>query len=200
MIKHKVDMYRYEPELQAIIAKQGRPCDVLFYGSSTFGIWKSLEEEFSAYNAINAGFGGSTSDEALFHYERVAKPFAPRIVLWYYGDNEPVCSYTVDETKKLFLATWDKFIKDFPSVKIVTIATKTSFARDEYKDFVRELNAWQKAQAEKLPFLTYIETADICKDENGEYIFSHYLDDKLHFGPEGYKILAERVKDVLNRL
>ena len=101
MIKHKVDMYRYEPELQAIIAKQGRPCDVLFYGSSTFGIWKSLEEEFAAYNAINAGFGGSTSDEALFHYERVAKPFAPRIVLWYYGDNEPVCSYTVDETKKL---------------------------------------------------------------------------------------------------
>ena len=109
MIEHKVDMYRYEPELQAIIAKQGKDCDVLFYGSSTFGIWKSIEEEFKAYKAINAGFGGSTSDEALFHYERVAKPFAPKVVLWYYGDNEPVCSYTVEETKELFLATWNKF-------------------------------------------------------------------------------------------
>ena len=85
-------------------------------------------------------------------------------------------------------------------MKIVTIATKTSFARDEYKDFVRELNAWEKEQADKLPYLTYIETADICKDENGEYIFSHYLDDKLHFGPEGYKILGARVKEVLDRL
>ena len=90
-------------------------------------------------------------------------------------------------------------MKDFPGIRIITIATKTSFARDEYKDFVKELNAWQKEQAEKLPYLTYIETADICKDEKGEYIFSHYLDDKLHFGPEGYKILAPRVKKALDK-
>ena len=30
MIEHKIDMYRYEPELQQIIAKQGKECDVLF--------------------------------------------------------------------------------------------------------------------------------------------------------------------------
>ena len=52
----------------------------------------------------------------------------------------------------------------------------------------------------KTAYLTYIETADICKDEKGEYIFSHYLDDKLHFGPEGYKILGARVKEVLDNL
>ena len=85
-------------------------------------------------------------------------------------------------------------------MKIVTIATKTSFARDEYKDFVKELNAWEKEMTAKLPYLTYIETADICKDEKGEYIFSNYLDDKLHFGPEGYKILGARVKAVLDNL
>ena len=110
-----------------------------------------------------------------------------------------MCSYTVEESKALFLATWERFVKDFPGIRIITIATKTSFARDEYKDFVKELNAWQKEQAEKLPYLTYIETADICKDEKGEYIFSHYLDDKLHFGPEGYKILAPRVKKALDK-
>ena len=200
MIEHKIDMYRYEPELQTIIAKQGRPCKVLFYGSSTFGIWKDIELLFQSYQAINAGFGGSTSDEALYHYDRVAKPFAPDVVVWYYGDNEPVCSYTVEESKELFLATWDRFRADFPNVKIVTIATKTSFARDEYKDFVRELNAWQKEMSDKLPYLTYIETADICKDKDGNYIFEHYLDDKLHFGPEGYKILAVRLKEVLDEL
>ncbi len=200
MIEHKIDMYRYEPELQSIIAKQGKECKVLFYGSSTFGIWKTIEEEFKAYKAINAGFGGSTSDEALFHYERVAKPFAPEVVVWYYGDNEPVCSYTVEESKELFLATWERFRADFPGVKIITIATKTSFARDEYKDFVKELNAWQKEIATKLPYLTYIETADICKDEKGEYIFDHYLDDKLHFGPNGYKILAVRLREALDKV
>ena len=200
MIEHRIDMYRYEPELQNIVAKQDRECDVLFYGSSTFGIWKTLEEEFKDYKAINAGFGGSTSDEALYHYARVAEPFSPSVLVWYYGDNEPVCSYTLEETKELFLATWQKFRTDFPNIKIVTIATKTSYARDEYKDFVRELNIWQKTQAELLPYLTYVETADICKNEQGEYIFGNYLDDKLHFGPEGYKIIAERLKAVLNEL
>ena len=158
------------------------------------------EEVFKDYKAINAGFGGSTSDEALFHYERVAKPFAPKIVVWYYGDNEPVCSYTAEESKALFLATWEKFRKDFPNVKIVSIATKTSFARDEYKDYVREMNDWQRAQAEKFDWLTFIETADLCKNEKGEYIFENYLDDKLHFGPKAYAVIEKRVKAVLDSL
>ena len=200
MIEHRIDMYRYEPELQNIIAKQGRACDVLFYGSSTFGIWKEIETLFSDYKAINAGFGGSTSDEALFHYERVAKPFAPKVVVWYYGDNEPVCSYTAEESKELFLATWEKFRCDFPNVKIVTIATKTSFARDEYKEYVREMNEWQKAQAEKFDWLTYIETKDLCKNEKGDYIFENYLDDKLHFGPKAYAVIEKRIKAVLDAI
>ncbi len=200
MIEHRIDMYRYEPELRSIIEKQGRSCKVLFYGSSTFGIWKEIEILFKDYDAINAGFGGSTSDEALFHYERVAKPFSPKVVVWYYGDNEPVCSYTVEETKELFLATWEKFRKDFPTVKIVTIATKTSFARDEYKDFVRELNEWQKEMAKSSDWLTFIDTADLCKDEKGNYIFENYLDDKLHFGPKAYAVLEKRIKAVLSEI
>lgn len=200
MIEHKIDMYRFEDELQNIVAKQGRKCDLLFYGSSTFGIWKTVEEEFKDMNAINAGFGGSTSDEALFHYDRVAKPFAPKIMLWYFGDNEPVCSYTVEETKELFSATWERFVNDFPGIKIITIATKTSFARDEYAPFVKELNAWQKEEAAKRPYLTYIETADICKDNNGEYIFENYLEDKLHFGRKGYDIIAARIRETLKTL
>ena len=198
MIEHKVDMYRYRDELESIKAKQGRPCKVLFYGSSTFGIWKTLEDEFSAYNAINAGFGGATSDEALFHYDNIAKPFKPETVVWYYGDNEPVCSYTVEETKTLFLATWERFIADNPKVRIITIATKTSPARNEYAGFVKELNAWQKATAEKCGYLTYIETADICK-KDGEYLIENYLPDQLHFGRKGYDILFKKVKDALDK-
>ena len=198
MIEHRIDMYRYFDELESIKAKQGRNCDVLFYGSSTFGIWKTLEDEFAAYKAINAGFGGSTSDEALFHYENIAKPFAPKKVVWYYGDNEPVCGYKLEESKELFTATWNRFLADFPNVKIITVATKTSPARDCYKDFVVELNAWQKETADKNDFLTYIETADICK-KDGRYILENYLPDELHFGRKGYDILYKRIKEELDK-
>ena len=198
MTEHRVDMYRYFDELEAIKKKQGRPCKVLFYGSSTFAIWKTLEEEFKEYNAINAGFGGSTSDEALFHYDAIAKPFSPDIVLWYFGDNEPVCGYTVEETKELFWATWQKFLTDKPSTRIITVATKTSPARNEFAPFVKELNAWQKKTARENAFLTYIETDDICK-KGGEYILSNYLPDELHFGRKGYDILYRKIKEALGK-
>ncbi|MBO4572610.1 MAG: hypothetical protein J5762_02440 [Clostridia bacterium] len=198
MIEHRIDMYRYFDELENIKTKQGRSCDVLFYGSSTFGIWKTLEDEFAAYKAINAGFGGSTSDEALFHYENIAKPFAPKKVVWYYGDNEPVCGYTVEESKELFTATWNRFFTDFPNVKIITVATKTSPARDCYKDFVAELNAWQKKIADSDDRISYIETADICK-KGGRYILENYLPDELHFGRKGYDILFKRIKEELDK-
>lgn len=198
MIAHRVDMYRYGDELERIKEKQGKPCKVLFYGSSTFAIWQTLEEEFSGYNAINAGFGGSTSDEALFHYENIAKPFAPDVLLWYFGDNEPVCGYTAEETETLFKSTWDRFIADNPKIKIITVLTKVSPARDEFKDFVAEVNAWQKKIAQESENITYIETYDICK-KDGEYILENYLPDELHFGRKGYDILFKRIKEALDR-
>ena len=198
MIAHRVDIYRYGDELERIKAKQGKPCKVLFYGSSTFAIWQTLEEEFSGYNAINAGFGGSTSDEALFHYENIAKPFAPDVLVWYFGDNEPVCGYTAEETETLFKSTWDRFIADNPKIKIITVLTKVSPARDEFKDFVAEVNAWQKKIAQENENITYIETYDICK-KDGEYILENYLPDELHFGRKGYDILFKRIKEALDR-
>ena len=54
--------------------------------------------------------------------------------------------------------------------------------------------------AEACDWLREFDTPVLPPDKNGEYIFSHYLDDKLHFGPEGYKILGARVKGVLDAL
>lgn len=199
MTEHRVDMYRFRDELERLAQKKIPHDPVLFYGSSTFGMWKDLEETFAAYRAVNFGFGGSTSDEALFHYEWLAKPTAPRVMVWYFGDNEPVCGYTAAETKELFAATWDRFFLDFPGISIITIATKTSPARNEYAGFVHELNAWQKAYASQRDNLFYVETADICQ-KDGAYLLPHYLPDRLHFSAEGYALLAQRVKALLDQL
>lgn len=199
MIEHKIDMYRFGWELDQIKAKEvPAPC-TLFYGSSTFAIWKDIETLFAEFNAVNAGFGGSTSDEALFHYDTVARRFAPKILLWYFADNEPVCGYTAQETKELFEQTWDRFLRDFPGIRIVSVATKTSPARDEYAAYVAEVNEWQRSYAAEHEYFTLIETADICK-KDGKYLKEHYLDDELHFGPLGYEILEKRIRTVLKQL
>lgn len=199
MIEHKIDMFRFGWELDKIKEKPVPPPCTLFYGSSTFAIWKEIETIFADYNAVNAGFGGSTSDEALFHYEAVAKPFAPKVLLWYFADNEPVCGYTAEETEELFEATWNRFRNDFPEIKIISVATKTSPARDEYAEYVETVNAWQRKYAAEHDFFTLIETNDICK-KDGVYQKENYLPDELHFGPKGYEILEKRIKTSLNSI
>ncbi len=197
-MEHKVDLNRFALELELIKKKKKKDNCILFYGSSTFALWKDIEDIFP--NAINAGFGGSTSDEALYHYETVAKPFNASVLVWYYGDNEPVCGYSILETKNLFLSTWKKFLNDNKNIKIITIATKTCPTRDEYAMFINELNGWQKQMAKDNDYLAYIETNDLCKDSKNNYRLEAFKDDKLHFSSKSYAIIKERIEKELKKI
>ena len=199
-MKERIDLRRFADELNALANKPVKKGCVLFYGSSTFGIWKELEQVFADYNAVNCGFGGSTAHEGWYNYECVAARQQPSVMVWYYGDNDPVCGYTAQETEQLYVETWNKFRKDFPQIKIVTIATKTSPARNEYAEYVGELNAWQKDYAaQHSDWLTFVDTSDICK-KDGEYLLENYLPDQLHFGEKGYAILTKKLKAVLDKI
>lgn len=199
MIEPKIDMWRFKSELDEL-ATQSAPHKTLFYGSSTFAFWKQVPQIFAKYDAVLCGFGGSTSHEALFHFDYVAKRQQPEVLVWYFGDNEPVCGYTARETERLFVATWQKFREVFPNIKVITVLTKTSPARDEYAAFVKELDAWQKQYAEQnRDWLQFVETADICRNEQG-YITENYMPDMLHFGEKGYAILENRLKKALDKI
>ena len=200
MVEHRMDMFRYSWELENLKKKPILKDATLFYGSSTFAIWKDLEEVFKEYHAMNFGFGGSTSDEALFHYESLAKPVKPKVLVFYNGDNEPVCSYTVEETIELYQAVFNRFREDFPGIKIIVLETKTSPARDEYKDFVNALNKWSREYVSLNDDMYFVETKDLCKDAQGNYKLDSYLDDQLHFSPKSYVIIAERIKEILKKI
>ncbi len=199
MVPHRIDMNRFAWEIGELKKKEKKENPVLFYGSSTFAIWKSLEEEFKDYNAMNFGFGGSTSDEALYHYSDLAKPLNPKVLVFYNGDNEPVCGYSAKETIELYTTLFNKFREDFPNIKIIILETKTSPARDEYKDFVYELNSWSKEYVKDKDYMYFVETSDLCKT-NGKYNLDAYLDDQLHFSPKSYVIIKERIEKILKEI
>ena len=198
MVNHKIDMNRYEWELNNLKAKPKKDNAVCFYGSSTFAIWKTLEEEFKDYNAINLGFGGSTVDEAVYHFDDILAPFNPKVLVFYDGDNDPVCDYTVDETTELYEKLFDMARNTFKGIKIIILETKVSKARIEYKDYVIALNKWIEEYSSKHSDTSCVRTSDICFDKDGNFIKEHYLDDELHFSPKAYVIIKERIVKLLN--
>ena len=59
----------------------------LFLGSSSIVGW-DLDEWFPDLATINRGFGGSEISDSIQFAERIAIPYAPRVIVFYAGDND----------------------------------------------------------------------------------------------------------------
>jgi hypothetical protein len=53
---------------------------ILFMGSSTVLLWKTLAQDFSQHTVINRGFGGSQIVDATHFAPRIIFPYAPKAI------------------------------------------------------------------------------------------------------------------------
>src|SRR2546425_10060919 len=61
---------------------------LLFIGSSTNRLWKTLAQDFPGHRVINRGFGGSEIVDSTHFAERVIFPCKPRMVFLRAGGND----------------------------------------------------------------------------------------------------------------
>ena len=61
---------------------------VLFIGSSSIRLWKSLAADFPDLKVINRGFGGSHIPDTTHFAERIIFPYEPSKIVLYAGDND----------------------------------------------------------------------------------------------------------------
>src|SRR5438093_4844855 len=61
---------------------------LLFIGSSTIRLWKTLAEDFPKHRVINRGFGGSEIVDSTHFAERVIFPYKPRMIFLRAGGND----------------------------------------------------------------------------------------------------------------
>src|SRR5262245_58304647 len=93
---------RWDPAIQKFEAadKVSPPPQngVLFIGASSIVRW-NLPEYFPELGAkaINRGFGGSQSVDAVRYVDRIVVPYHPRVVVYYAGDNEVEASVPAQE-------------------------------------------------------------------------------------------------------
>ena len=61
---------------------------IIFYGSSSIRLWKTLSQDFIGYPVVNCGFGGSRLSDCLRYVSRVVLRLKPAAVVLYAGDND----------------------------------------------------------------------------------------------------------------
>lgn len=67
----------YEADVLAAIPQREKCTydpETIFYGSSTFTLWKRLHEEFKEFRPVNLGFGGSTLAACVWFFNKIVAP------------------------------------------------------------------------------------------------------------------------------
>jgi len=192
---------RFQKEIDNFILRDKRtpPKDscYLFVGSSTFRSWYNLEEEFSEFNAINRGFGGSTYPEMIYYMNDIVFAYKPKAIIIYQGDND---QYFL-KPKQIYQAAC-YFLKQIrikmPTVLIYFISIKPSPSRKEKIRYTCITNEYLKKLASENYRTYYIDLFDLMYSNN-EFNYNLYKNDYLHLSPEGYDLWFSKISEELKK-
>jgi len=190
------DSSRWEKDISAFEAQDltNRPpagC-IVFTGSSSIRIWKSLAADFPGMQAANRGFGGSELADLVHYAPRIIAPYQPRQVVIYSGGNDINAGKSPETVFADFVAVVDAIKEAAPSAKITYISSGPSPARWKQVANVRTLNGLISAYCERHG-LDFINVAPLMLGADGLPNPSIYAADRLHLNTNGYAIWRSAV-------
>jgi len=193
---------RFESQIKAFEAKdRATPPPrngTVFVGSSSFTLWKSLEDEFSDFKAINRGFGGSTIPEVTHYSDRIVIPYHPRRIVMYCGSNDIADGHSPQQVCADFRAFVAHVRNAFPGVPIYFISMSLPPSRvrfeAQYKSGNRCIQQFIAGQRN----LVYIDVTKATLDDAGHLRRELFRVDALHMTPAGYALWIPIIRHALS--
>ena len=192
----------YEKEIVAFEAADRKrfpkPGGIVFVGSSTIRMWKSLEADFPGYGVLNRGFGGSQMPDSTYFAPRILLPYQPRQIILFAGTNDINAKRTPRQVAQDFSDFVVTVRQLLPRARISYIELTSSPSRWTQRDSVVEANRilQRLCQRNSVDFIPVREKLFGPSHEPRPELF---IADKLHLNADGYKILADAVRPYLTR-
>ena len=192
---------KWEKEIAAFEAADQKnppvPNGIVFVGSSSIRMWKTLAEDFPQHRVLNRGFGGSQIADAVHFADRIVIPYQPRMVVLYSGGNDIAAGKSAEQVIADFKAFVSKIRTALPKAEIAYISVAGNPKRWAQLDKVKAVNAAAEAHMKEQPGCKFINVFPHMLGEDGLPKPHIFLDDQLHMNAEGYKIWAEVVRPFL---
>ena len=163
------------------------PGGIVFTGSSSIRMWKTLAEDFPNKRVLNRGFGGSTIADALKHFDQVAGKYKPSKIVLYAGDNDVSNGKSVEDVFTDFKQFVHKIKQTLPGTELYYLSIKPSISRWHLWEKMDRVNQLVKAYAAKNKGVTFVDVSTPML-EGGKPNASLFLDDGLHMNEKGYRI------------
>jgi lysophospholipase L1-like esterase len=191
---------RFEKEVDSIVTANksvNKENLILFTGSSSIRLWKSLKASFPNNNVLNMGFGGSEMADLLYYTEKLIIPFQPKQIFIYEGDNDLSFGRSAEQIIAYADSILSRIRVHLPQSEVIFISPKPSLKRwelkEKYEDYNKKLRDWTTRKYG-------VRFADVWTpmlDGNGNVLHDIFISDGLHLNEKGYSIWTNALRKYL---
>lgn len=174
---------------------------ILFIGSSSFTLWKDVQNYFPKYPILNRAFGGSTLIDVTRYRYDVIYPYSPKQIVMYCGENDFAASdtVTVNMVVERFTNLFRLIRQKYPKVPFAYVSMKPSPSRAHLMPKYKEANDRIKDYLLTQTSTSYVNTYSAMLDASGKPMEDIFLADRLHMNAKGYAIWQKLLKPILKK-
>lgn len=164
--------------------------EIVFTGSSSIRLWKTLDQDFPGYTIINRGFGGSSLPHVIQYVDQLVIRYHPRQVVIYCGENDLSSDSTIDGKTvfKRFKSLHKLIHGILPRCNIVFISLKPSPSRAHLHNKILDANRRIKKFIKNKSYLAYADVFTPMLNADGKPREELFVGDRLHMNEKGYAI------------
>lgn len=170
---------------------------ILFVGSSSFRMWDDLRADFPQLPIINRGFGGSTFEDVLMYKDEIIKPYAPRQVVIYCGENDLAGEATPEKVTSNFITLFNYIREISPNADVIFVSIKPSPSRKHILYNVRKANSAIREFIGKQKQAVFVDVFSLMLDDRGDFREELFIEDRLHMNRKGYDIWKKALQPYL---
>jgi len=182
----RADPQRFAMEVAALAAKPAEPGGIVFTGSSSMRKWTTLRRDFPGLPVQNLGFGGSTANDILAHFDALIGRQQPKLVVLYIGSNELAAGLPVEEAFDDYQAVLELIHAQLPEARVIINSVKIAPSRTPQIPQVNELNRRLRKFASIKRWARYVDATSYLEDPNGQPLPGYFMADELHLNAAGY--------------
>lgn len=172
---------------------------VLFIGSSSFTMWKDVQDYFPSHRILNRGFGGSTLPDLIHYFNDIVVPYHPKQIVIYCGENDLAASDTVSglTVAQRFITLFGMIREKYPRVPVLYISMKPSPSREHLMLKMDKGNYTIKELLKKDKQSAFLDVYHLMVDDNGKPREELFREDMLHMNRNGYAIWQKAFEPLL---
>lgn len=178
------------------------PGSILFMGSSSIRLWKTLVEDMAPLPIIQRGYGGAHFRDLIFFVDTILNQHDLSMVVCFVAND--ISQSKADESTEKILKNFDYVVrrirKKHPAIPIVQLSITPTESRWHLWPQINTLNASLKAYCETHKNIYFLETTPHFLNAAGEPKNELFRKDKLHLNKAGYALWKSLIKPEVERI